>query len=150
MIIREITFEKSDISGLTNLMNQWDDLPAKISNEEILMKVAAIKRLDTKSAILVAESDGVIVGYAYLTEVIFLGLESFVELQSILVDVNHRRRGTGKLLLTHAESWTVNSGFGKLALSSRIQLQQSHEFYKNMGYKIYKQSYFFSKNVTRP
>jgi GNAT superfamily N-acetyltransferase len=147
-MIREINLNNSDILGLTKLMNQWDDLPNELTYDDIFNKVTEIKQRNEKSTILVALSNSEIVGYAYLAEVIFLGMESFVELQSILVDSDHRRNGIGGLLLKHSEIWTRKNGYKKLVLSSRVQLTQSHEFYKSMGYKIYKQSYFFSKDVT--
>ena len=146
-MIREITFDKKDVLGLTGLMNQWDDLPHEITYENILEKLTKIKQINSKSAVFVAEINSRIIGYAFLTEVLFLGMENFIELQSILVDKNHRGKGIGKLLLLHSEKWIKKIGYHKIMLSSRVQLENAHKFYTNMGYKISKQSYFFSKEL---
>ncbi len=144
-MIREMTSEKNDICGLTALMNQWDDLPRELTQDIILGTITKIKQTNLKSAIFVAESDSQIIGYAYLTEVFFLGMGTFVELQSILVDKHHRGKGIGKSLLSHSEQWAKDNGYAKIMLSSRVQLETAHKLYASLGYTITKQSYFFQK-----
>lgn len=144
-MIRKLNLVSQDIQGLTNLMNQWDDIPNEITYDSIYDKVAKIKNSNCKSEIIVAEQDSKIVGYAFLTEVVFLGQDSFIEVQSILVDKNVRRSGIGKMLMQYAEQWAVDNGFKKIMLSSRVQLENAHSFYKGLGYTVAKQSYFFSK-----
>jgi len=146
-MIRTLELVQSDIEGLTRLMNQWDDLPNEITYEEIFGKVNTIKNSGSKSEIIVAEEDAIIIAYAYLTEVTFLGLDSFIEIQSILVDESVRGNGIGKQLMKQAEEWAKQNGYNKVMLSSRIQLENAHKFYKSIGYKIAKQSYFFSKEL---
>jgi GNAT superfamily N-acetyltransferase len=140
-----MTLDRNDLVGLTKLMNQWDDLPNEITYDAIFNKVTEIKQNKLKTAIFVAETDSQMSGYAYLTEVFFLGMDNFIELQSILVDASHRGNGIGKSLLLHSEKWAKDIGYNKLMLSSRVQLENSHRFYASLGYSIAKQSYFFQK-----
>jgi GNAT superfamily N-acetyltransferase len=144
MLVRTITFDEGDINGLTNLMNQWDDLPAPLTPMYI---GATLRRvLEVPGTVLfVCEEDGALVGYACLVEVIFLGLDPYVEVQSILVDGAHRGLGVGRMLMERAESWAAGRGFPKVALSSRVHLEGAHRFYRSLGYEVYKQAYFFSK-----
>jgi GNAT superfamily N-acetyltransferase len=144
MIIRKISDTERDMKGLTALMNQWDDLSSELTVEYIRDKLSSISAAKN-SVVLIAEDDKSIAGYAYLCEVVFLGMEPFIELQSILVDSNSRRCGIGKKLIHAAEQWCMDAGFHKIVLSSRIHLTAAHVFYKSLGYEIYKQSYFFSR-----
>jgi len=146
-MIRKIEFDKRDIEGLTSLMNQWDDIPDEIKYDSIYNKVKKIKSNGLKSEIIIAENNSIIVGYAFLTVVDFLGLDSYVEVQSILVDKSVHRSGIGKELMNYAETWANNCGYKKIMLSSRIQLENAHKFYKSLGYSVSKQSYFFSKDL---
>ena len=145
MKVRKIDKDSHDIKGLTSLMNQWDDITSELTYEYIKAKLARISSTDN-SVVLIAEENKVILGYVYLSEVIFLGMEPFIELQSILVDSKLRRKGIGKRLIKAAEEWTVAAGFHKIVLSSRTHLTGAHEFYRSLGYNLYKQSFFFSKN----
>ena len=138
---------KTDLLGLTELLNQWDDLPKKMTFDDVFKKVTKIKQTNIKTAIFIAEMDSKIVGYAFLTEVCFLGIDNFIELQSILVSKPHRGIGIGKLLLAHSETWTKENGYKKIMLSSRVQLENAHMFYTSQGYGISKQSYFFAKEI---
>jgi ribosomal protein S18 acetylase RimI-like enzyme len=142
--IREIEKNAHDIKGLTSLMNQWDDITSELTYEYIESKLLRILSAEN-STVLIAEDNNIILGYVYLCEVIFLGMEPFIELQSILVDSKHRGDGIGKKLIKAAEHWTVAAGFHKIVLSSRTHLTGAHEFYRSLGYNIYKQSYFFTR-----
>jgi GNAT superfamily N-acetyltransferase len=146
-MIRELILDRHDVAGLTALMNQWDDITHEITYDDIFDKITKIKQTNLKTAIFIAETDAIMTGYAYLTEVHFLGMDSFIELQSILVDKNHRGNGIGKSLLSHSEKWAKETGHTKLMLSSRVQLENAHKFYTGLGYTVAKQSYFFQKKL---
>lgn len=148
MIVRKIQNNAHDIKGLTALMNQWDDLTVPLTYEYIEHKLSGIYSA-ANSVVLIAEENNCILGYTYLCEVIFLGMDPFIELQSILVDAGCRRKGIGKKLIHAAEQWTVSAGFHKIVLSSRIHLTDAHKFYRSLGYEVYKQSYFFSRYLDR-
>ncbi len=145
--VRPIELDDCDICALTSLMNQWDDVTEEYSKEYIENRIIDIKA-SRNAEILVAETeDNEIIGYTCLTEVIFLGMEPFIELQSILVDEKHRGKGVGHLLVKASEKWSRDNGFKKMVLSSRVQLEKAHQFYKNLDFKEYKQSIFFSKDL---
>jgi len=147
MTVRPITSSGNDIYGLARLMNQWDDLPHAITAEYIAKKIIRIKEIPNAEILIAENPDGRITGYACVLEVVFLGMDPFVELQSILVDSELRRTGVGRQLIKASETWAGEKGFGKIVLNSRIQLEDSHQFYKSLGYSITKQAYFFSKNL---
>jgi GNAT superfamily N-acetyltransferase len=126
-------------------MNQWDDLPAPLSGDYIEEKVEMLKESGNAEILICVDDTDAARGYVCLTEVIFLGMDPFVEVQSILVDKAARRFGIGAILMKAAEQWAAGRGIGMVCLSSQIQRTGAHEFYKNLGYTVYKQSLFFSK-----
>jgi GNAT superfamily N-acetyltransferase len=136
---------KKDLQGLTDLMNQWDDVSA--------VPYAQIKKQLKKSlarknaAVFLCLDRDTYCGYVHVVECNFLAFDSFLEVQSILVDKRYRHRGVGKHLMKQAEAWAKAKGIKTVALSSRIKLKSAHLFYKKLGYKKYKESYFFKKNL---
>jgi len=147
MIIRPINKSATDIEGLTILMNGWDDLVFELTRDYIEDKINKFLSLPNAEILIARTPAGEMTGYACLAEVIFLGMEPFIELQSILVREDHRGNGVGASLMEAAEKWTKEKGFSKIVLSSRIQLSKSHAFYRRLGYTVFKQSYYFQKEL---
>ncbi len=145
MNIRPLTSSQRDIDSLTFLMNQWDDLPSPLTGKYILEKVDLLRNSGTAEILVCVDDTDTARGYICLTEIIFLGMDPFVEVQSILVDTAARRFGIGALLMKAAETWAAGKGIDMVCLSSQIQRTGAHEFYKKLGYTVYKQSLFFSK-----
>ncbi|TAL33153.1 MAG: GNAT family N-acetyltransferase [Spirochaetes bacterium] len=146
MNIRPITFDEGDIAGLTNLMNQWDALPAPLTAAGIGDSLRRLLALPG-SALIACEDNGALIAYACLVEVVFLGMGTFIEVQSILVDRAQRRRGAARMLMERAESWARERGLAKISLSSRVHLEGAHRLYRSLGYTVDRQSYFFSKSL---
>jgi GNAT superfamily N-acetyltransferase len=145
--IRTASTAASDVSGLTDLINQWDNLESKVTSDFVREKLSGILK-NKKSAVLVAENnEHKIIAYVYLFEVPFLEGDSPVELHSVLVDKNYRGQGIGKLIMQKAEEWAKSVGYKKIILSSRIQLEKAHGMYEGLGFTKYKQSFFFSKKL---
>ncbi len=145
MKIREFNGSKSDILGIVKLINQFDQLPIPITLQDIELSVTQIDK--TTSSIFIAEDVVEIIGYAFVTEVVFIGFGKYIELQQILVDEKHRNKGIGKQLLKECEKWAVENGYEKIMLSSRVHLTNAHSFYQGMGYTIARQSYFYQKDL---
>lgn len=146
--VRTCSGSEEDIAALTALMNQWDDLQENPLTTEALRLVLERITAGEMGIVLLAESDGRIVGYAYFTEVLFLGMPPVVELQSILVDSAHRQHGIGSALLVAGERWAQSRGVSAIMLSSRVHLTGAHDFYRRHGYDVFKQSYYFKKDIS--
>jgi GNAT superfamily N-acetyltransferase len=147
MNIRPLGNSQRDLDSLTYLMNQWDDLPAPLTRDCIAEKVELLINSGFAEILICVDDTDTARGYVCLTEIIFLGMEPFVEVQSILVDSAARRFGIGALLMKASEQWAAGRGIGLICLSSRVQLTSSHGFYESLGYTVYKQSLFFSKKI---
>ncbi|MBI9113765.1 GNAT family N-acetyltransferase [Sanguibacter suaedae] len=91
---------------------------------------AALLSLDS-TLLLVAETDGAVVGYlsahAHLT---FIADGEVVWVEELMVAEGHRGEGVGSALLAHAEQWAAGRGAAYVSLASR----RAGPFYLGHGY----------------
>ena len=86
-----------------------------------------------------------VVGWMTLYKRIRIEAESFLQIAAIVTDENFRGEGLGRRLLSYAEEKAQKLGFKCVGLHSSKSRTKAHEFYKNAGYSILKESYFFEK-----
>jgi GNAT superfamily N-acetyltransferase len=103
----------------------------------------------SEHAVFVMENrDGLIVGWvhAYLRWLLISGLT--VDIGGIVIRETHRRRGLGKKLLQHIETWACSQGCNKVILYSGMQRTTAHLFYPEIGYTRVKSSWKYEKELT--
>jgi len=83
---------------------------------------------------IVAEEDGVIQGYAYLSEFHTRAAYRFTVDLSIYCDMNCRGRGIGTLLYNEIEKIAVDSGFANIVAIITDRNDASLSFHKRMGF----------------
>jgi len=87
-----------------------------------------------------------IVSYAGLANLTNLYYGHHIWVYDLVTDENKRSNGYGKLLLEYIERHAKVNKLDCIALSSRFQLTQAHNFYENyMNYE--KLSYVFKKSL---
>ncbi len=98
-----------------------------------------LSRANTEtSAVFVAESDGSVIGFAYLE---YEGLdyanllENAVWLHDLYVVEAARGSGAGKLLIESAASFGKQIGADKLVLSVAARNYAAHEFFGHLGFR---------------
>lgn len=140
------SYDHENLDDLTLLMNQWDDehlytsCEIADSTEQILHK--------SENKIFVAENqDGKVVGYIFTGTCYYLGFKPFVEVIQLLVDKHHRGEGVGSSLIEFTEEYYKEQGIEKIKLHSRIDRERAHNFYRKQGFKEFKQSKFFEKEI---
>lgn len=87
-----------------------------------------------KDKILVAEVDGMVVGYVHLCDYDLLYFDPMKNVMGIAVSSDCRRRGIGGKLLTAAEDWARADGATAVRLSSGESRTEAHAFYRSLGY----------------
>lgn len=97
-------------------------------------------------ALFVVE-DNKIRGWIHLETVFDLIEEKKVEIKAIVVDVEQRGQGYGKLLIQEALLWTQKRGMKLIYLNCNIDRHKAHEFYSHQGFALVKTSHFFEKSV---
>jgi GNAT superfamily N-acetyltransferase len=67
------------------------------------------------------------------------------EIEGLVIDQQHRRRGVGRRLMARAEDWARSQGCEGIQLRSNILRQEAKEFYPALGYENFKTSRVYRK-----
>jgi GNAT superfamily N-acetyltransferase len=70
-----------------------------------------------------------------------------VEVGGLVVDEEYRGRGVGAALLRRAETWAHKQGFSPIIVRTNVVRNQAHNFYEKCGYRLFKQSKVYTKEV---
>ena len=134
-----------------------DDAPAVAAlSEQLGYPLPAVRfaeRLDLISrrpgnGFYVAELESKVVGWVHVYGVHLLESPAlFAEIGGLVVDVNARRQGVGRALITQAEAWAREQGYAEVRLRSGLHRTEAHEFYQSIGYTLAKTSHMFRKSL---
>jgi GNAT superfamily N-acetyltransferase len=69
-------------------------------------------------------------------------------IQSLIVDLVHRRKGYGQQLLALAERFAKEQGLDVISLRSNTQRADAHRFYNALGYETIGTSTQFKKSIS--
>lgn len=128
-----------DAKALRRLLAQLVAAPKRISLEA---NVEAISRM--KAGLIVAEARTPVGCCAWaVLPTLQYGLVGRITL--LLVDREHRRRGVGKALLSHAEAAMGNAGCGSAEIMSDIMVDNAHNFFRAL--KFEQKSYRFTRRI---
>lgn len=101
-----------------------------------LTKRLAQAQTDDSMRVLVAESDGTVIGVAVVHVMAPLHVpDSWALLSALVVDDTYRSGGTGAALLQAAETFAKAQGCAQLELSSNVARTRAHRFYERHGYR---------------
>jgi predicted N-acetyltransferase YhbS len=98
--------------------------------------------------VLLAETEGAVVGWVHTAVAEFLEAERFVIVAGVVVDAVHRRQRVGRTLMAHAEQWAREQGCSIVRLWSSSSRTDAHRFYDNLGYTRIKTQVAFAKALT--
>lgn len=137
--------EKSDIKQITCIYNQGiADRTATLEADEktIEDRIVWFETHDSRHPILVAESEGNVVGYASLnvfnSRCAYSGVVDF----SIYIERSFRGKGAGSILLDALIKKAGQLGYHKLVLSALSHNENGKVLYKKFGFReigIYKE-----------
>ncbi len=108
---------------------------------------ARLRRIKPASehAVFVAEHADLVVGWVHVSKQPLLEVEIRAEVNGLVVDEQARGRGTGAILLAHAENWARQHGCKGMSVRSNIIRERAHKFYDRNGYEHYKTQKSFRK-----
>jgi GNAT superfamily N-acetyltransferase len=98
--------------------------------------------------VLLAQADGVVVGWVHTAIAEFLEAARFVIVAGLVVDSAHRRQRVGRTLMAHAEQWAREQGCSIVRLWSSSGRIDAHRFYDDLGYTRIKTQLAFAKALT--
>jgi len=134
--IRIRTAESTDAAGLAQLVRLNALFNGASDSAEII--AARLKDPRRVETIILAETDGCIVGFAALRIVpcVFYS-EPYSELTELYVDESYRRRGVGRALVAHVEKLAQESGARHMLILTDFYNNAAQSLYRAMGYVHY-------------
>jgi GNAT superfamily N-acetyltransferase len=143
MYIREMRLD--DAAPVARLAGQ---LGYAVSPDDCAERMAQLIHRQ-RDAMWIAEGPAAgILGWAHAAEHLSLLGPPRAELVALIVDEDHRSRGTGATLMRTAEEWAAARGYPCLRLGSNIVRPRAHAFYVRQGYTVEKTWLVFSKALT--
>ena len=126
--------EARDVHRILALIDGMGGHQAEIERSDArLTLLAALGRSEVR--ILVAESEGEVVGYAELHErlsIMRAGREAW--LAGFAIDQHRRRSGVGRALLAAVDAEAALLGCRRIALESSVWRDGAHAFYRSQGF----------------
>ena len=101
-------------------------------------------------AVLVAEMEGEVVGWAQVGRGLSLEAGEQAELVGLVVDEALRSRGIGAALVAAAEAWARDRGLARLRVRSNVTREATHRFYRKLGFEEAKRQVVFRKALGEP
>jgi len=93
---------------------------------------------DPDVAVLVADHDGKVIGYAYaaVEGYDYMSLRGPAGLlHDVIVDPEHRRRGVGRLLLDATLAYLRSRGAPRVVLSTAVQNEAAQRLFASLGFR---------------
>jgi GNAT superfamily N-acetyltransferase len=98
-------------------------------------------------AVLVAEIDDAVAGWAHVLPQRRLEHDANAELAGLVVDEHMRGTGIGAALLHAVEAWAREHGYPELIVRSNVIRERAHRFYLREGYAEKKRQAVFVKKL---
>ncbi len=131
-----------DIKALKELLKE---LGYDVGGNTLYHRIEDIR--DHGGEVIVASIDGLVVGCVNALIDIRLAEGQTGEIVSMVVSAVHRRKGIGKGLISHAESWLKAKGCNTVRVRANAVRNEAHRFYSEMGFKEIKTQKIFTKRV---
>lgn len=144
MIVKQYADE--NLNDLTRLMNQWSS-EVQYRTDEIENCIKQMREKSENKIFIAQNEEGEAVGYVLAGICYYLGANPFVEIIQLLVGEDYRSQGVGVMLVDHVCTYYKQQGISDIKLHSRVERERAHHFYRAHGFKEFKQSKFFEKEL---
>lgn len=113
---------------------------------DIAARLKRMLDMPTHAVFVVADDDSVC-GFVAAEHRLLLECGERVDIVSLVIDAASRRNGAGSALVTAAELWAHKRGVKRLRVRSNIAREESHPFYRALGYEQTKTQHAYAKNL---
>jgi len=115
--------------------------------KEVAQRLAHLEG-DSQHVVYVAEiAPGQVVGWIHVEECHLIESDTRAEINGLVVEEGYRSRGTGRILMQHAEQWARTRGCTVVVLRSNVIRTRAHAFYEKLGYQTIKTQKYFRKTL---
>ena len=115
------------------------------STDEARRRLERIIDSPDHEVLVAVDGSGLVVGWAHVFAAPRIESAGFAELGGLVVAESHRRRGIGRLLIAAAEEVSANLGVVKLRIRSRVEREDAHRFFENLGFENVKKQQVYEK-----
>jgi N-acetylglutamate synthase-like GNAT family acetyltransferase len=140
--IRE--YKTHDIPKILELCTQ---LGYSTDPKGLEIRLKEISKDPTRKFFVSTDDQDNVLGWIHVWGMLQVESAGNAQIAGLVVDEVVRGQGHGRALISHAENWARENGYQSLYLLSRIQREGAHRFYEKMGFKNYKTSYAFAKEL---
>lgn len=137
------TVQEKDAKEVSQLSGQLGYPTSMEKTVETIRRINA----DNYQIIFVAELDGKVVGWIQVQKKFLLISEPFTEIVGLVVDEKHRGKKIGRSLVQECIRWTKQEHIHKIRVKSNITRDESHEFYKAIGFREIKTQKVYDRAV---
>lgn len=130
---------QTDATVISNLSGQ---LGYNVPEAETMHYLDTINKSNI-DVVYVAEIDGIVIGWIQVSYLTRLESGFFCEIVGLVVDEQHRGKGTGKMFIDKAKEWCKGRGCKRLKVRSNVKRQETHLFYLNTGFSEVKEQKVF-------
>ena len=129
LILRDAMVSDAQALAKLNREEMGYDFPVEETGKKLQASL-----VNPEKKILVAETQGQVVGYVHLESYDVLYAPHMKNVMGIAVAREFRRQGVGKALLTAGEAWARETGAVAVRLVSGDARKGAHAFYQSLGY----------------
>jgi GNAT superfamily N-acetyltransferase len=135
--------EEIDAASVAELLGQ---LGYPVNADEARARISEINE-SSSQVIFIAKFDGTARGliHCYVRSSLRLGSE--VEIDTLVVDEEHRGLGMAGRLIRSVERWAIERDVPSITLSTNIQRLETHDYYRKRGFEVIKKSLVFRREV---
>jgi ribosomal protein S18 acetylase RimI-like enzyme len=135
--------EVNDAAALAQLMCE---LGYKTNRSEMRQRVKSILN-DARYSMLVAEIDNEVCGMiGTVTHMSYEHNDPSGKIIALVVSKKQRRSGVGRALIATAEKDFAERNVTRVALTTRFEREDAHQFYESLGYS--RSGFRFAKSLT--
>lgn len=102
---------------------------------------------DPRHCLLVAEREGVVIGWIHAHDRRLLQAPREVEIDGLVVAAEAQRSGVGRRLVDEIEQWAREEGHDRVRVRSNVTREGAHEFYPALGFLPIKDSRVYVKRL---
>ena len=124
-----------------------EQLGYSASEEDIKNRLLPLQEDDSHIIYVATLPNNFVVGWVHAHKYHLIMMSPQVLIFGLVVDINYRSNGIGRLLMQKIEEWTLINHCQTIRLRSNIIRKEAHRFYEKMGYKNTKHSLEFCKNL---
>lgn len=136
--MNNVCIEKAKISDIEYICNNLDTKYICTWNKEEFLNCCKMDNVET----YIAKTENNILGFITVQSIL-----SDIEILNICVDIEHRKKGIGQLLIKHIINLAFQNSFSTIFLEVNVNNIHAIELYKKVGFQIIstRKGYYFNK-----